>query len=382
MKEVITSLDKATKAIIIPILKIKKKMSMKFEFFAKDYTEVKSKADVVNKEITTHSEDEINDTMNITDIQLNQKSALNHENMISFYQNTANNIELFTKLFNSNEYDNLMKAFDELIPENEVFMEEDKVREKEEIKNISKNTIRLRKQRRPPPRRNRGKKKKKFKRIGQISNLKIGKGKAPPSQSNRQRRLKDFELLAILKKNYPDNEYISRVSKTLISRRLKKKIIYRHVFDYQEDGNIKENKLRCAGETFVYKYGRAIFKFVNDKIKNTEKLDDYMGKELKSQFAKLDKENKSYIIGGKIGISAHELINKIFRKNLYKEFSVTQAVVEFYEFYEELVNDFDDNDPNVRVINCGEITLRNLRSDFQNLQLVRNTIKQIKDSGL
>ena len=148
MKEVITSLDKATKAIIIPILKIKKKMSMKFEFFAKDYADIKGKADIVNKEITTHSEDEINDTMNITDIQLNQKSALNHENMISFYQNTANNIELFTKLINSNEYDNLMKAFDELIPENEVFIEEDKVREKEEIKNISKNTIRLRKQRR------------------------------------------------------------------------------------------------------------------------------------------------------------------------------------------------------------------------------------------
>jgi len=382
MKEVITSLDKATKAIIIPILKIKKKMSMKFEFFAKDYADIKGKADIVNKEITTHSEDEINDTMNITDIQLNQKSALNHENMISFYQNTANNIELFTKLINSNEYDNLMKAFDELIPENEVFIEEDKVREKEEIKNISKNTIRLRKQRRPPPRRNRGKKKKKLKRIGQVSNPIIGRGKAPPSQSSRQRRLKDFELLAILKKNYPDNEYINRVSKTLISRRLKKKIIYRHVFDYQEDGTIKENKLRCAGETFVYKYGRAIFKFINDKIKHTDKLDDYMGKELKSQFAKLDKENKTYIIGGKIGISAHELINKIFRKNLYKDFSVTQAVVEFYEFYEELVNDFDDNDPNVKIINCGEITLRNLRSDFQNLQLVRNTIKQIKDSGL
>lgn len=384
MKEVITSLDKATKAIIIPILKIKKKMSMKFNLFSKDYAEIKTKADSVNKEITTHSEDEINDTMNITDIQLNQKSALNHENMISFYQNTTNNIELFTKLFNSNEYDNLIKSFDELIPDNEMFIEEDKVREKEEIKNISKNTIRLKKPRRPPPRKGKGKKKKKLKRLGPIYTPPIGRGKAPTSQSNRQRRLKDFELLAILKKNYPNNEYINRVSKTLISRRLKKKIIYRHVFDYQEDGNIKENKLRCAGETFVYKYGRAIFKFINDKIKtkDTDKLDEYLGKELKSQFAKLDKENKTYIIGGKIGLSAHELINKIFRKNLYKDYNVVQAVLEFYEFYEELVNDFDDKDPDVRVINCGEVTLRNLRSDFQNLQLVRNTIKQIKDSGL
>jgi len=387
MKEVITSLDKATKALIIPILKIKKKMSMKFDVFAKDYADLKSKADSVNKEITTHSENEINDTMNITDIQLNQKSALNHENMISFYQNTVNNIELFTQLFNSNEYDNLIKAFDDLIPENEIFIEEEKVREKEEIKNIAKNAIRLKKPKRPPPHRARGKKKKKLKRLGpnSIKNTPtIGRGRAPTSQSSRQRKLKDFELLEILKKNYPNNDYIKRVSKTLISRRLKKKIIYRHVFDYKENGTSKENKLRSAGETFVYKYGRAIFKFINDdiKIRNTVKLEEFLGKELKSEFAKLDKENKTYIIGGKLGTSAHELIMKIFRKNLYKEYSVVQAVLEFYEFYEELVNDFDDNDPNVKIINCGEITLKNLRSDFQNLQLVRNTIKQIKDSGL
>ena len=45
MKEVLTSLDKATKAIIIPILKIKKKISMKFDLFSKDYTEIKNKAE-------------------------------------------------------------------------------------------------------------------------------------------------------------------------------------------------------------------------------------------------------------------------------------------------------------------------------------------------
>ena len=159
MKEVLTSLDKATKAIIIPILKIKKKISMKFDLFAKDYTEIKNKAELANKEIILHSEDEINDTMNITDIQLNQRYALNHENMINFYQNIANNITLFTRLFNSNEYDNLIKGFEELIPDNEMFSEEDKLREKGEIKNIAKNTIRLKKPRRPLNKKRKGKKK-------------------------------------------------------------------------------------------------------------------------------------------------------------------------------------------------------------------------------
>ena len=130
IKEVLSSLDKATKAIIIPILKIKKKISMKFDLFSKDYTDIKSKAELANKEILTHSENEINDTMNITDIQLNQRYALNHENLINFYQNISNNITLFTRLFNSNEYDNLIKGFEELIPDKEFFSEEDKVKEK------------------------------------------------------------------------------------------------------------------------------------------------------------------------------------------------------------------------------------------------------------
>lgn len=226
MKEVLTSLDKATKAIIIPILKIKKKISMKFDIFAKDYTDIRGKADIANKEIITHPEEEINDTMNITDIQLNQRYAINHENMIAFYQNIANNIELFTKLFNSNEYDNLIKGFEELIPDNEVFSEEDKVREKGEIRNISKNAIRLKKPRRPPPhKKGKGKKKKILKRLGPSSiSSSLGKVKAPSSQPSRQRKLRDFELLAILQKNYPNNSYIRKVSKTFISRRLNKKL--------------------------------------------------------------------------------------------------------------------------------------------------------------
>ena len=383
MKEVLTSLDKATKAIIIPILKIKKKISMKFDLFSKDYTEIKNKAESVNKEIITHSENEINDTMNITDIQLNQKYALNHENMIAFYQSISNNITLFTRLFNSNEYENLIKGFEELIPDNEVFLEEDKIKEKEQIKNIAKNTIRLKKPRKPL-RKKKGKKKKILKSLGPIINsLSKNMGNTSNAHSSRQRKLRDFELLAILQKNYPNNGYIRTVSKTFISRRLNKKVIYRHVFEYKEDGSVKENKLRTAGETMVYKYGYFSFKFINEEIKGTKELDELMAQNLKSQFAKTDEENKNYIIGGKIGLFAPELINKVFRKNLYKDFSVVQAVVEFYEFYEELVNEFNEKEnSSVKIINCDEITLKNLRSDFKNLQLVRNTIKQIKDSGL
>jgi hypothetical protein len=376
IEEVINSLDKAAKAIIIPILKIKKKISMKFDVFAKDYSEIKDKAKLASKEINTHQEESKSDSMNITDIQLNQKYAINHENMIIFFENITNNIELFSKLFNSNEYDNLIKGFDELIKDsekNELFSQEEKLKEKEEISKITRDNIKLKKPKRPPPHNN-GVNRKALKRLGPSS---VTKKKR---QRIKKIKIKDVDLLSILQKNFPSNSYVRRISKTFISRRLFKKVIYRHVFEYKKDGKIEDNKLRSAGESTIYKYGKFIFKFYNDVINNTDKIDEVLGKEMKQQFAKLDEENNEYIIGGKIGCSHFELISKIFRKNLYNEFSVVQVIVEFYEFYEELVSEFNEKEENVRIIFCDEKILNNLRDDWKNLEMVRNYIKQIKDS--
>ena len=99
---------------------------MKFDIFAKDYNEIKDKAEIANREIINHPEESKSDFMNITDIQLNTKYANNHENMILFYNHIINNIDLFTKLIKSEEYDKLIKGFDELIPDKEMFAEEDK----------------------------------------------------------------------------------------------------------------------------------------------------------------------------------------------------------------------------------------------------------------
>ena len=372
LKEVLGSLDKAAKSIIVPILKIKKKISMKFDVFAKDYTEIKDKAELASKEIFSHSEDSKSDFMNITDIQLNQKYATNHENMIQFYESIANNIDIFTKLFNSNEYDNLMKCFENLDHDNEMFTQEEKLKENEEIKKLIRNNIKLKKPKRPPPRR--GGNRKALRRLGPSS------GNKKKVEIIRKRRLKDVDLLEILQKDFPANSYVHKVSKTFISRRLYKKVIYRHIFDYKEDGTIEENKLRSAGESTVYKYGKFTFKFENDEIKNLDKIDELLGKELKQQFAKLDTENKEYIIGGKIGSLAIELITRVFRQNLFEELAVVRVTLEFYEFYEELVSEFNEKEKNVRIIFCDEKILSGLREDWKNLEMVRNYIKQIKDS--
>ena len=374
MKEVIDALDNAAKAIIIPVLKIQKKISLKFDSFAKDYNEIKSKAESANKEIITHQDGTKKDYMNITDIQLNQKYANNHENMILFYQHIANNIDLFTKLINSEEYDQLIKGFESLISDKEIFeekeieKEEEKIEEKKEIEKIEKENIKIKKTK---------------KKIN--TNKKIKKTKKNVNSKNKDKKKRKKkekkDLLDLLQKEYPTNPYVKKVSKTFLSRRLNKTVIYRHTFDYNIDGTIAENKLRSAGESTVYKYGKVTFKFVNDEIKNTDKIDEMLGKELKQQFAKIDNDNHEYIIAGKIGCSALELIEKIFKQNLLKELFVTKATLEFYEFYEELVSEFNEKENNVRIIFCDEKVLKHLRDDWNNLELVRNFIKQKKSES-
>ena len=374
MQEVMNALDKAAKAIIIPVLKIQKKISIKFDTFAKDYNEIKSKAESVNKEIVTHQDGTKKDYMNITDIQLNQKYANNHENMILFYQHIANNIDLFTKLINSEEYDQLIKGFESLISDKEIFeekeieKEEEKIEEKKEIEKIEKENIKVKKPRKAL---NTTKKNKKSKKN---INSKI-------KDKKKRRKKEKKDLLELLQKEYPTNPYVKKVSKTFLSRRLNKTVIYIHNFNYNEDGTFTDTKIRSAGESTVYKYCKVTFKFLNDEIKNTDKIDEMLGKELKQQFAKTDNENKEYIIAGKIGCSAIELIEKVFKQNLLNELFVTKAILEFYEFYEELISEFNEKENNVRIIFCDEKVLKHLREDWKNLELVRNFIKQKKSES-
>ena len=376
IREAKKSLEQKAKEIIVPIMKIQKKISLKFDIFIKDYNEIIKKAETANKEIITHLEENKNDSMNITDIQLNQKVAINHENMIKYYKNVADKLELFTNLINSNEYDNLVKEFDKIINENESLNINDDG--KDILENFEKNCLILKKN-------NKKIKKNKIiginpkkilKRAGIKEKNKKGNGKESSTKNKKQ----DRDLLDIIQNEYKDNSYIQKISKTFFKRRLFKNVIYRHIFDYKEDGSIEEDRKRSSGESTIYKYGKFIFKFKNDEFNQEifDKLVKFIGEELKQCFTKIDDENKEYIIGGKIGCSIYEFLNKKIRINLLNDYNIIKSCIEFYEFYEELINEFNEKETNVKIIDCDEKLLNNLKKDWESLQLVRNYVNKNK----
>ena len=74
----------------------------------------------------------------------------------------------------------------------------------------------------------------------------------------------------MIQKDYPSNIYIQRISKSFLSRRLFKKVIYQHIFNYYENGSIDDKKVKTMFDSGMYKNCKVTFKFVKDKIKNTK----------------------------------------------------------------------------------------------------------------
>ena len=369
IREAKKSLDEKYKEIIVPIMKIQKKLNLKFDIFTKDYNEIIKKAETANKEIITHLEENKNDSMNITDIQLNQKYAISHENMIKFYEKVADKLELFTNLINSNEYNNLIKEFDKIISEKDIVNEKEDG--KEILENFEKNCLILKKN---------SKKIKKTKLIGTNTKKILKKNQNGKETEKKNKKQESKDLLDILQNEYKDNSYIQKISKTFYKRRLFKHVIYINNFEYKEDGTFEEKKIKSSGESTIYKYGKFTFKFKNDEFNQEifDKLVKYVGEDLKQCFTKIDEENKEYIIGGKLGSLIYEFLNKIIRKNLFNEFNIIKACIEFYEFYEELINEFNDKESNVKIINCDEKIYNNLKKDWESLQLVRDFVNKNK----
>ena len=373
--------------IIVPLLKIQKKVSMKFEIFNKDYNEIIKKAETACKEINTHLEENKNDNMNLTDVQLNQKYANDHENMIKFYENIIDKLDLFTKLISSGEYTNIIQEFDKInniIDNNDNNIEnnnnENDINMKDELEQLEKNYVILK----------RNNKKNNIKKLIGINSNKIlkklgsnSKPKKPDTKNGSIKKSKhnSIDLLEALQEEYKDNYYIQKLSKTFLKRRLFKNIIYRHIFNYEEDGSIKDDKLRSSGESTIYKYGKLTIKFKNDELKedNCDKLIKYFQPAFKQSFIKIDNENKQFIIAGKLINLLNEFLDKMIKKNLYVEYNIIKITVEFYEFYEELVNEFNEKESNVKIINCDDKYLKILRQDWESLNTVRDYVKKSKN---
>jgi hypothetical protein len=134
INELTYTLDKASKAIILPVLKIQKKLSNKLNSYTKNYNEIKNKAmnslnEIIDKNNNNNNninENNNNLNINFSDQLFNQnlKYSNDHEELISLYKNITNSIDLFTNLYKSKEFEHLIKGFDKIIKDEDFYDKE------------------------------------------------------------------------------------------------------------------------------------------------------------------------------------------------------------------------------------------------------------------
>ena len=378
VQQQMSSLDKVTKSIIIPVIKIEKKIKYKLNSYSQNYKDLKEKAKIALNEIKLN-EDDKTDTMNITDIQLNQKYAIEHENLIKLYDNISSRINLFVKLFNSNEYNKLIKDFDSIVKNDMIFTKSDI----DDIEKLDKENFKMKKKKtkkKEPSNNNNNNTNKNNKKIKK--RLSLSKDKKLNSSANRRKKV-DKDLLEILQKQYPTSSYVQKISKTFLRRRLYKKEIYKHEFNYKDDGTFNDERLRSSGESTVYKYGKMIFKFINDDMSQCDKLEEFIIGYLKQAFIKKEIDNKVEIIAGKICLQLNDLLINVFKNDtLRRKFNVEKVELDFFEFYEELVSEFNPKESNVRIENCDDKMLKHLMDDWNMLKEVREFVDKCKKEGI
>ena len=386
IKELINKLEKSSLNIIIPIMKLQKKIKIKLKEYTQNYYELKTKSENALKEMNPDN-NSINN-LNITDIQLNQKYANEHEELIHFYDKIINKIDLFTELIKNENFEKILNYFEIIFKDcnNDYFDNTD-------LKDLEKldEKIKLKNRKNKDDLNNILNKKKIKKKI--ITNKSIS-SKIKDLNSFNRRRKQDLDLLEFLQKSFPTSNYVQKISKTFLRRRLFKNVIYRHNFEYKTDGGYFDEKIRSSGESTIYKFGKFTFTFINDDIfnknSNFDKLENFFSKNFKQYFKLIDINNKKLIFAGKINLLINDLLKNVFENEiLIKEFSVKFVVIEFYEFYEELISEFipENLNENLRKkyltrINFDEKNYKHLVDDWHSLQEVRKFVEKCKKEGI
>ena len=154
--------------------------------------------------------------------------------------------------------------------------------------------------------------------------------------SNVQKKKKKICLLQKLKKKFPNNEYVQKITKTFLQRRLNHCIIYSTKF-ILINNNIDENKIKSSGDKTNYKFIKFNFEL------NTNNNGSYLINHFKDEFNKgffIKKFNNFLELSGKFKNNLIEFLKNFFVLENFIKFGFVLCEINAYEFFEELSNEY------------------------------------------
>lgn len=386
INELLSLIDNASKKVILPIITIQKKLKSLMSQYMNDYSTMKTKAEESMTQLTELNDDIHATTMTISSIAVNRSKVDDHNKLILLFEAVTNNIALFDSLANTKEYNNIISAFNQLTTDEDLFEpnEELNLLDKEiKLKKIKKKKKKLttagssRNNKAFNQSHKKDKKEKSNDKDKDDNNDNDDKESNNETKSNKKKGKADNELLELIQKEYPTSVYIQKLSRTFLRRRLFKKVIYINQFTFDKNTqSTMEDKLKSSGDSTIYKYGKFTFDFESQQTqKQYATFISFFEGYLKHSFVQSDSSLKTITMSGKISLALNDLINQVFRGNgIYQEHNVHFVKIEFYEFYEELVSEFNPKEKNIK-INCDEKLLKQLHEDWKGLVIVREYVE-------
>lgn len=187
------------------------------------------------------------------------------------------------------------------------------------------------------------------------------------------------QLLIKIKRKFSGLSYVKKLTKTFIKRRLNRKLTYEHIFDYTGD-KVSDTRIKTIGEKASYKYCKFIIEF--DSL--TELNDENVVACMRSLFKKnyfIEKQNDKLIFAGKLKDNLISLIDSIFNQtNLKEKFSISKVSIYSYEFLEELAQEFDISNPNVKS-HFDDQSLNKLMDNWKILEKIRDYVDKQQEKG-
>lgn len=387
INEVNQMLERATQAIIKPVVKIKKHYSKELNNYKLQYAELTSKLDSKLEQINdkTNNDPDLALTMNLIEeeIQMNENLLKDHSSLVDLMHKMSEMSAIFNNLFNTHEFSRLVQSFN-------IEHINGTVKTKKNLDDsisVDNDSIDLNESKK----KNLGKKRKRemngnaeveengnaqvnssSKKIKKKKQISANDNDEESNDNGKKKRMTDTMLLDNLKKKFASSGYVGKISKTFLSRRLFKKLTYKHEFDYAGE-EIKETRTKSSGETTNYKYAKLSI-ILEDENKFSVKF--LIENTFKNSVMVKKGDEVTYI--GKLNIQLNDFLENLKQGKLRKEFGISQITLEFYEFFEELISEIDLKQSEVLLNNIEENYLVKLLNDWNELSNVREYVKDIK----
>ena len=367
VKEIDTLLRKASKGLFLPVKRIFEFYSQNLSLFKKRFKALRQDAEKVNsiQNETTQEKETGSQSLNSTVSGLSNEESEILKNLCA---STMNVVGLLNNLFNTSQFDELVKSLPQEIKnlKKEVLSDDENCFKDDEALEKSKKKKFLGKKKKRANSEN--EKNEKSNENGRTPNKAKSKKKPLSEESEqKEKRYSDEEATEVMKEKF--NENFKGITKTFLTRKLTKNITWSSEFDFNIEDPLQNQKEIVKSAT--YKYTKLTIHLSQTPLD----IMDLLKMSFKKYICKLGRER--IVVGGEMADELEKFL-EIFKENkTIKKFKIVYVKVEVYAFLEELFQEFEIDGENI-IQNFSDEEISSLKHDWIFIVEMREAWRSLK----